>query len=92
MTDMTDMTDMTEEKKEKTIKLYNVTWELPIPAESAIDAAMIAREIQLDRDSESLVFSVSDHDYPDCVFTIDLTGQTIHHPDGTVERYELRNE
>lgn len=39
-------------------KDYLVTWSIDIGATSAMEAARIAREIQLDSDSDSLVFLV----------------------------------
>ena len=39
--------------------VFNVKWELEVEAETAEEAVMIARQTQLDKDSEALGFDVS---------------------------------
>ena len=40
--------------------LYTVTWTIEVSAESAVEAANKARDIQLDPESMAIVFNVSE--------------------------------
>lgn len=50
------------------MKTYTVTWEIDLEAESAVEAAQKAREIQLDPDSLATAFKVDDGSGPKLVF------------------------
>jgi hypothetical protein len=54
------------------MKTYRLVWEIDIEADSATEAAIIARNIQLDNVSTATVFDVYDGNI--FVETIDLIG------------------
>lgn len=51
---------------------YRVSWEIELDAESAIDAARLALEIQRDPESKATVFTVSFPNGPSTGIDIDL--------------------
>ena len=70
-------------------RAYNVTWDIEVQAESAIEAAMIALKIQRDPDSTATVFTVRDPEFPGSKFVVDLAAQTVLDTDGkTVHHFE----
>lgn len=70
-------------------RAYDVAWGIEVQATSAIEAAMIALEIQRDPGSTATVFTVRDPEFPGSKFIVDLTAQTVLDTDGkTVHRFE----
>lgn len=61
--------------------IYLVTWEIDIDAETPLEAARIALEIQRDKDSTATVFDVTNHHDSDDRTCVDL----IADPDDYVD-------